>query len=70
MGMHEGRARLGKSVKELLMHWAETKTKWSDSAANGFEAKYLTPMEMDSRQAVNAMDHMGQILSQIRRDCE
>ena len=29
MGMTEGRASLRKSVKELMMHWAETKSNWT-----------------------------------------
>ncbi|MDP9172667.1 MAG: hypothetical protein M3O30_02220 [Planctomycetota bacterium] len=70
MGMHEGRARLGKSMKELMMRWVETKAKWDDSSSKAFETRNLVPLEMDARQAVSAMDHMGQILSQIKRDCE
>jgi hypothetical protein len=68
--MHEGRAQLGKSVKELLAHWSETKTKWSDSASKAFETRNLVPLELDSRQAVSAMDTMAGILAQIKRDCE
>jgi hypothetical protein len=70
MGMHEGSARLGKSVKELLMHWAETQTKWKDSAAKGFETRFLLPMEQDSRKAIGAMDSMAQLLQKIKHDCE
>jgi hypothetical protein len=70
MGMSEGRARLGKSVKELMMRWAETKSHWNDAASKAFEGRFITPVELDSRQAVSAMDGMAQILQQIKRDCE
>ncbi|HEY1922012.1 MAG TPA: hypothetical protein VGG44_04545 [Tepidisphaeraceae bacterium] len=70
MGMHEGRARLNKSMKELMMHWNETKTQWRDGNARVFESKFLTPMEQDAKRAVSAMDHMAQVLQKIRSDCE
>jgi len=70
MGMHEGRARLGKSIKELMMHWAETRSHWDDSTSKAFEARFLVPIEMDSRQAISAMDQMAQVLARIKQDCE
>jgi hypothetical protein len=70
MGMHEGRAQLNKSVKELMMHWNETKTQWNDATARSFESKYLTPLEQDAKAAVGAMDTMAQILQKIKGDCE
>ena len=70
MGVHEGRARLGKSMKELMMRWSETTTRWKDANADAFESRYLAPLEIDARSAVGAMDQMTQILAQIKRDCE
>ncbi len=70
MGVFEGRAQLGKSMKELMLHWSETKMSWDDSQSKQFEEKFLAPMEADLRNAVGAMDHMAVILQQIRRDCE
>ena len=70
MGMHEGKARLSKSMKELLMRWNETKSHWRDSSAHAFESRFLTPMDQDSKQAVSAMEQMAQILQQAKRDCE
>jgi len=70
MGMHEGRARLGKSVKELAARWNETKSHWSDTTAKQFEMNHLLNIEMDAKQAFSAMDAMIQVLQQIKRDCE
>ena len=47
----EGRGQLGKSIKELLNHWSETKASWKDANADRFEKKHLVPLEMDLRQA-------------------
>jgi ppGpp synthetase/RelA/SpoT-type nucleotidyltranferase len=70
MGMHEARAKIGKSVKELMAHWAETKSQWDDANSNKFAEKFLAPLEQDSKSAVTAMDQMTQILQQIKRECE
>jgi hypothetical protein len=69
MGVYEGRGQLGKSVKLLLRRWEEAKSEWDDSVSKNFEKTYLLPMEMDLRNAVGAMDHMAQVLAQVRRDC-
>lgn len=69
MGMHEGRAALRKSMKELQMHWNETKSQWRDSNASGFESRFLVPLEMDAKQAISAMDEMSAILQKIKQDC-
>lgn len=70
MGLHEGRGRLGKSLKELLERWGETRMSWDDSVSKNFEKTYLYPLEMDMRNAVGAMDEMSQLLSKIKRDCD
>jgi hypothetical protein len=70
MGMHEGRARLGKSVKELQARWNETRSHWNDSTAKAFEVRRLVDIELDARAAFSAMDAMAQVLQQIKRDCE
>ncbi len=70
MGMHEGRARLGKSVKELMMKWSEAQSQWNDSTSKAFEKRFLVPIDMDSRQAIGAMDQMANLLQKIKHDCE
>jgi hypothetical protein len=69
MGMVEGRATLRKSMKEMMMHWSETKSQWNDGNAHAFESKYLVPLESDAKQAINAMDQMSQILQRIKQEC-
>ncbi|HYJ47364.1 MAG TPA: hypothetical protein VEV81_12195 [Pyrinomonadaceae bacterium] len=70
MGVYEGRGQLGKSMKELMNAWLETRSSWKDANAERFEKKHLVPIEMDLRQAVSAMDVMSQLISAIKRDCE
>jgi hypothetical protein len=69
MGMHEGRAALRKSVKELVMHWNETKSKWNDATSRNFENKYIGQLDQDAKTAISAMDTMAAIIQRIKSDC-
>ncbi len=62
MGVYEGRGQLGKAIKELNHRWAETKSVWDDPVSRRFEEDFLTPMEVDLRNAVAAMDRVGIVL--------
>jgi hypothetical protein len=70
MGVYESRGQLAKLMKELGDKWADTKMDWDDVVSQNFEKKFLDPMEADLRNATSAMDHMAQLLTQIRRDCQ
>jgi hypothetical protein len=70
MGVQDGRALLGKSLKELMARWSDTKSQWNDIMSRNFEKNRLQALEMDMRSATQAMDSMAQLLSQIRRDCQ
>ena len=70
MGVYEGRGRLAKAMKELQLRWQEAQHEWDDPVSHAFEKEHLFPFEMDIRSAITAMDHMAQVLSQAKRDCE
>ena len=70
MGVHEGRGQLHNALKELMLRWYETRASWQDVMAEKFEKEQLVPMEADMKTAVAAMDHMANVLHQVRRDCE
>ena len=70
MGMHEDRARLWKSTKDLLSRWSETRSHWDDASSHSFEEKYMVPLEQEAKKAVSAMDSMAQVLQLVKRDCE
>jgi hypothetical protein len=69
MGVYEGRGQVAKSMKELLGHWQETRRSWNDAMSEQIEKDCLVPLEMDVRSAVGAMEHIAQILQQIKSDC-
>ena len=70
MGVYEARGQLAKLMKELTDRWAETKMDWDDVVSEAFEKRFLEPLDVDLRNATGAMDHVAQLLSQIRRDCQ
>ena len=70
MGVYEARGQLAKSLKDLTDRWADTKMDWDDVVSGRFEERFLAPLDVDLRNATSAMDHMAQLLSQIRRDCQ
>jgi hypothetical protein len=70
MGVYEGRGQLHKALKELMLRWHETKLSWTDVMAEQFEKEQVLPLESDMKTAVSAMDHMANVLHQVRRDCE
>jgi hypothetical protein len=70
MGVYEARGQLAKSLKDLTDRWADTKMDWDDVVSQRFEERFLAPLDVDLRNAASAMDHMAQLLSQIRRDCQ
>ena len=69
MGVYEGRGQLAKGMKDLLHRWQETKSTWDDAMSAQIEKDYLVPLEMDLRNAVSAMEHIAQVLAQIKSDC-
>ena len=70
MGVHESRGNLTKAFKELMLRWAETKAQWDDARSEEFEQKYLVELQTDLRTAGSAMDQIGILINQARRDCE
>lgn len=69
MSVHEGGGRLGKAMKELLMHWEETKQAWNDPVSRAFEQEHLVPLTMDLKTTIAAMGQMALVLDNVRREC-
>jgi|HubBroStandDraft_6_1064221.scaffolds.fasta_scaffold2491999_2 hypothetical protein len=68
MGVQDGKAQINKAMKELWLRWMEAKSQWNDSMSQNLEKDRLVPLEQDMRGALNAMDHMAQLIQRIRRD--
>ena len=70
MGAYEAHSQLGKSMKELMASWNETKVSWGDAVSQSFESKYLVALEADLKSALAGLEHISRILQQVHRDCD
>jgi hypothetical protein len=70
MGVHEGQGQLSRATKDLIRHWTELKSVWTDANAARFEESVLIPIETEVKNAGAAMAHMAMLLSSARRDCQ
>ena len=70
MGVHEGRGQLSKLMRDLSLHWHETKMNWQDARSREFEQRFLEPLEADLKTAVAAMDQMSGLLNRLYTECE
>ena len=69
MGVYEGRGQISKGMKDLMNSWLEAKREWDDAMSAQIEKECLLPLEMDQRNAVGTMEHMAQVLAQVKADC-
>jgi len=69
MSVQSSRAAIAKSVKDLHMLWLTTRGSWDDPVADEFERRFLEVIANDFRPAGSAMDHIGNLIAQMRRDC-
>jgi hypothetical protein len=69
MGVYEGRGQLARAMKDLMIHWGETKLAWKDAVSKEFEEKVLGSLQRDVVTATSAMNTAAQVLIQVRQDC-
>ncbi len=69
MSVQSSRATIAKAVQDLHNLWLNTRGSWDDIVAEEFEKKYLEPMAQDFKPAASAMDHIGTVIANMRRDC-
>ncbi len=69
MSVQSSRASIAKAVKDLQVLWLTTRGSWDDQVADEFEKRYLEVIAHDFKSASGAMDHIGTLIAQMRRDC-
>ncbi|MBT8484392.1 MAG: hypothetical protein HKO59_13835 [Phycisphaerales bacterium] len=70
MSLPTSRTRLVAALKELHSRWSTLSPKWRDAVAKSFEEEHVAPLEGKVRASVTAMEHMHDIVSRARRECE
>jgi hypothetical protein len=70
VSLNVGRTKLVTSLKHLRGRWERVQRDWNDPVRREFEQQFVDPLEGKIRAAVNAMEHMHDLATKARRDCE
>jgi hypothetical protein len=64
-----GAAKLSDAIKNLQMHWEETKEQWQDAACRRFEEEHLAPLEPQVHLTLDAIARLADVLERAQREC-
>lgn len=64
-----GAAKLELSLKLLRSTAATVAEQWTDQAHRDFEETYLTPLDPNVRDVLDAIKRMAEVLSSAERQC-
>jgi hypothetical protein len=64
-----GAAKLSEALKNLSLHWDETKDAWQDTACRRFEEDHLVPLEPKVRLSLDAVARLAEALERAQREC-
>jgi hypothetical protein len=70
MRIDAGRGRLYEALKQLRRRWEDVEPLWTDAVRREFEEKVLEPLNLIADDALRAMDRLGQVFAQARRECQ
>lgn len=65
-----GAAKIASAHKALRLQWEGTKEHWHDANCARFEEGYLEPLEMQVREALEAIGNLAELLGRAQRECE
>ncbi len=69
MSLEAASGKLEYILKNLLLHWEETKARWNDPVARAFEEDHLGPLEQQVQSTRRAVDRLALTLNQAYREC-
>lgn len=69
MSTTSAKAALIDAMKQLRARWDQIKYTWQDEAAMRFEREVIDELEQPLLQAVKGMEHVGDLMQQVRREC-
>jgi len=64
-----GAAKLSGALKNLSLHWDETKDEWRDAACRRFEEDHLVPLEPKVHLALDSIARLAEALERAQREC-
>jgi hypothetical protein len=70
MMIDAGRGILYSALKTLQAKWDGVEPHWQDAMRHQFIEQVWEPLQQRTAEALEAIDQMQVLLSQMRRDCE
>jgi hypothetical protein len=64
-----GAAKLSGALKNLYLHWDETKDQWQDAACRRFEEDHLAQLEPKVHLTLDAVARLAEVLERAQREC-
>ena len=70
MSLITGKLELQEQQKKLNMQWKQLQSQWQDSRAREFEREFVTPLQRQSKNCLEAVQSLEDLLQQIKKDLE
>ena len=67
MSTSDSRAKLVQAAKKLMWDWQRVRETWRDENCLQFDKKYIAPLEVDIRSAVQAMERVAGLIDSIEQ---
>jgi hypothetical protein len=65
-----GASRIRYALETLQLNWGEISEEWDDAVSRRFCAHHLEPIGPKVKLALDAVERMHMLLTQMQRDCE
>lgn len=62
--------RIHHALDHLETVWQQSSDDWDDAVSRRFAERELEPMVPKVKMAIDAIDRMHQLLTEVQRDCE
>ena len=69
MSLSVAKANLVDALKQFRIRWDKVKDTWDDEARRTFEKDFLETLEPKVVAAAKGLDHVTELLAQMRREC-
>ncbi|MEQ1854438.1 MAG: hypothetical protein ABMA01_22945 [Chthoniobacteraceae bacterium] len=58
------------ALKDLTVHWEQTRAHWLDAKSGEFQQKYLENLPILVARTTTAFEEIDALITRIRTDCE
>jgi hypothetical protein len=57
------------ALKTLRLRWDRARQQWDDAAAQQFQKDFIDPLEHRLVAAAKSLDHVSELMAQVKREC-